>query len=72
MDFAFLSNFLNVGNNFAVSITDLTYLLLKTLVMLNLVILLFSTPMMTSATLTQKDRDAAHPGTCAKRPVSDL
>lgn len=35
MDLAFLSNFLNVGNNFAVSITDLTHLLLKTVVMLS-------------------------------------
>lgn len=35
MDLAFLSNFLNVGNNFAVSITDLIHLLLKTVVMLS-------------------------------------
>jgi len=35
LDLAFVSNSLNVGNNFAVSITDLIHLLLKTLVMLN-------------------------------------
>ena len=71
MDLAFLSGFLNVGNNFAVSTTDLIDLLLKTLVMSNSVILLFSSPMMTSAILIQ-DRDAAHPGTSAKVPVSEL
>lgn len=37
MDLVFLSNFLHVGNNVAVSITDLIHLLLQTLVTLNYV-----------------------------------